>query len=64
MNWCILSDLAVVLREVATSPIPWATEGQKAAGTGGGRGRGMRTGSRQLSVLKQRVAHLSQQVRS
>ena len=64
MNFCSLSCLAVVLREVATSPIPWATQGQEkaAAATGGGRGRGMKIGGRQLSVLKQRVAHLSQQV--
>ena len=60
----LLTVFAVVLREVATSPIPWAAQGQEkpAAATGGVRGRGMKIGGRQLSVLKQRVAHLSQQV--
>ena len=52
--------VTVVLREVATSPIPWETASQEAAT--GSRGRGVKVGGHQLSVLKRRVGHLTHQV--
>ncbi|KAK7115660.1 hypothetical protein V1264_001490 [Littorina saxatilis] len=50
----------VVLREMATSPIPWETGQETRAAAV--RPLPVRVGGRQLSVLKQRVSHLSQQL--
>lgn len=47
---------------MATSPIPWET-GQEKTRAAAVRPLPVRVGGRQLSVLKQRVSHLSQQVK-
>lgn len=50
----------VVLREVATSPIPW--ESYATETTTSSRNRGVKVGGRQLSLLKQRIAQQQQQL--
>ncbi|KAK7477837.1 hypothetical protein BaRGS_00030915 [Batillaria attramentaria] len=50
----------VVLREVATSPIPWEASSEEKVLTG--RSRGVKVGGRQLSLLKQRIAQQQHQL--
>lgn len=50
----------IVLRETATSPIPWGAGAEEKAATA--RSKGVKVGGRQLSLLKQRIAHLQQQL--